>query len=355
MPSDRHRCSNGSKCGSTKAEPRPSLRGEEDSTNLTKILLLGSRKDANIRRLSEALSELGRKHAILDYRESIFSFKIDTSGHFSLTVDDQEISENAAVFDRVLMLRRTQFYPEGEPGESDFVANEYKGLYNLIAQLYGAKVVNPLASRQCLVKPHQQRLAAQAGFLVPTSIVTNNKSDMLSFADEADGNLIIKPLSTAMFYPDNDDARDTVAVLTSRIAQETLAKESPRDLAYGPSFLQHEIAKKFELRIVYIAGSLFAFRIDSQDHKRSETDWRRLSHELQYHPHELGDDICWRIDRFMNNIGFVFGSIDIVIDVNGNPWFLECNNQGVWAWLDDIVGGAITRAIADHLVTISGC
>ena len=41
------------------------------------------------------------------------------------------------------------------------------------------------------------------------------------------------------------------------------------------------------------------------------------------------------------------GSFDMIVDKQGNHWFLECNQNGAWGWLDDIVKGRITEAFAD--------
>jgi hypothetical protein len=35
------------------------------------------------------------------------------------------------------------------------------------------------------------------------------------------------------------------------------------------------------------------------------------------------------------------------VDPEQQVWFLECNQDGAWGWLDDIVEGAVTRAFAD--------
>jgi len=37
----------------------------------------------------------------------------------------------------------------------------------------------------------------------------------------------------------------------------------------------------------------------------------------------------------------------LILDTEQQVWFLECNQDGAWGWLDDIAEGAITRAFAD--------
>lgn len=318
------------------------------------ILILGSKKDANIKLLSRHLEKRDDcRHAILDYQSSAFSFEMTAAGEFTLVVEGMPIASPIAIFDRVLLLKRTEYYPSGEESEADFVADEYRALFNLVAELYGDKVVNSLNSRRCLVKPYQQRAAARAGFLVPDTIISNTKSTLIRFSDQMDDRLIIKPLATGMLYPNSPVGPTATAVLTNRISRKDLVSSSENDLEYSPSFLQREISKLYELRIVYVNKRIFAFRIESQAYERSETDWRRMSHKLGYSPFTLTNDIEDKISNFMNLVGFTFGSLDIVVDRSENLWFLECNNQGVWAWLDAEVNGAITEAIANYLLELA--
>ena len=55
-----------------------------------------------------------------------------------------------------------------------------------------------------------------------------------------------------------------------------------------------------------------------------------------------------KIKRFMQLMGLFCGSLDLIADVGGRIWFLECNQDGAWGWLDDIAGGAVTEAFANE-------
>ena len=70
---------------------------------------------------------------------------------------------------------------------------------------------------------------------------------------------------------------------------------------------------------------------------------------MPFEPFELDDEVERALGRFMRSMGFFSGSTDLVIDTEGAAWFIECNNQGAWAWLDNIVGGAVTRLFADKI------
>ncbi|KUO10863.1 hypothetical protein [Streptomyces sp. DSM 15324] len=53
--------------------------------------------------------------------------------------------------------------------------------------------------------------------------------------------------------------------------------------------------------------------------------------------------------RFLADFGLSFGAFDFAVTASGAWWFLECNPNGQWAWLEDAAGLPITHAIADLL------
>lgn len=66
-----------------------------------------------------------------------------------------------------------------------------------------------------------------------------------------------------------------------------------------------------------------------------------------FKPASLDEETVARVRAFMDRMGFFTGSLDLIVDPEQQVWFLECNQDGAWGWLDDIAEGAITRAFAD--------
>ncbi|MGF1457140.1 MAG: hypothetical protein ACFB6R_17410 [Alphaproteobacteria bacterium] len=54
---------------------------------------------------------------------------------------------------------------------------------------------------------------------------------------------------------------------------------------------------------------------------------------------------------FLKLGGLHFGSFDLVVDPEGVYWFLACNTQGQWFWLDETIDYVISEAFADLLFT----
>ena len=55
----------------------------------------------------------------------------------------------------------------------------------------------------------------------------------------------------------------------------------------------------------------------------------------------------------VDELNLRFGAIDLIRDVNGEYWFLECNPNGQWAWIENRTGLPISAAIVDELEGIA--
>ncbi len=78
-------------------------------------------------------------------------------------------------------------------------------------------------------------------------------------------------------------------------------------------------------------------------------DWRTEYRNLTYEPIQCPDDMRRTLVRFLAHFGLNFGSFDFAVTTDERWWFLECNANGQWAWLEDAAGLPITTAIVDLL------
>lgn len=51
----------------------------------------------------------------------------------------------------------------------------------------------------------------------------------------------------------------------------------------------------------------------------------------------------------LDRVGLRFAALDFVVAPDGEWWFLECNPNGQWAWIEDNTEMPITRALAEAL------
>lgn len=313
------------------------------------FVILGTREDPHVQRVADAVAAFGDLRVeVLDYREDTrVSLTVDGEGRAGMAVGGIALPRHLLIWDRSKIIPGTTVYVKGDdPGVTGFVAREWRALYQLICGLYGDRVVNSLDARKCLLKPYQQVVAAGVGLKVPMTLVTNDKAAALDLMHYSPSGLILKSLCAGRIAPGTDGGNVPFNIMTMRVAEEDLSAADENEIGYCPHVFQHEIRKDHELRIVMIDGKPHGFRINSQLLESSAVDWRKGVHLLDYTPCGIPDALIARLRAYMRAMGLFSGSIDIVVDPDGEYWFLECNQDGAWGWLDEIVDGALTREFA---------
>lgn len=53
--------------------------------------------------------------------------------------------------------------------------------------------------------------------------------------------------------------------------------------------------------------------------------------------------------ELLNRLDLRFGALDFVVAPDGDWWFLECNPNGQWAWIEAETAMPIAAALADSL------
>lgn len=313
------------------------------------LLILGSEEDPHVLRVASLIRDEKIINVfVMDYHnDTKFSLEVDKYGAYQLWINGSPLPNTYLVWDRVKILPGTELYIKGDEINSGYAAQEWRAFYTLLCGLNPGNVVNSLESRRCLIKPFQQILAARVGFLVPPTLVSNNKEKVVDFFTENNKKLIMKSLSAGKVKPAGEGEYIPYNVMTMRVEPSDLATAEPAEIAYCPHFFQTEIEKSHELRVVVVDDQILAFQINSQAHKISEVDWRKGIDYVSYTACEIDSSLSRKIIDFMQAIGFFCGSLDLIVDMSDQAWFLECNQAGAWGWLDDIADGAITRAYVD--------
>lgn len=317
------------------------------------LVILGTRTDSHVDRVIREVERRGNPQIfVLDYlADTRFSLEQDAAGRIVLQINGTTLPERFLIWDRIKLLPGTELYIRGDEASSGYAAQEWRAFYRLLCGLNSERVVNSLESRSCLIKPYQQAVAASVGFRVPPTLVTNDKSSVQAFQQQNGRRLIMKSISAGRLKTAADGGENVpFVVMTMRVPPEDLEAASPEEIAYCPHFFQQEIEKLHELRVVVVDGQVLPFRIDSQKHELSSLDWRKGIDVAGFAPVSLDEGTVARIQAFMSRMGLFSGSLDLIVDPEQQVWFLECNQDGAWGWLDDIAEGAVTRAFADGLV-----
>lgn len=191
----------------------------------------------------------------------------------------------------------------------------------------------------------QAKLAVEAGFDVPPTLVSNDPDRILAFARQH-GTVAVKSQGGAW------RARPEGPVEFAYTQCCTYAElDASRDaLSRAPVVVQPYLDKADELRVTVVDTTVFACRIDSQASERTRLDWRR---DVDAAPHHLVDmqplDEA-RVLALARAAGLRYAAIDLLRARDGRTYFLDLNPQGQFGWIEARTGAPITRTLASALL-----
>ncbi|MFI0268548.1 ATP-grasp ribosomal peptide maturase [Streptomyces luteogriseus] len=228
-------------------------------------------------------------------------------------------------------------FPHLDEQDARFAITQARyGLGGVLASLPGCLYVNhPHRIGDAEFKPAGLATAAQAGFLVPPTLITSSPDAAREFI-KAHGSVIYKPLSNPVYRVDGVSSAIRVAEVT--------ADDIDDDVAGTAHLFQERVPKVADVRVTVIGGEVFCVRIDSD-----LLDWRTDYSRLTYTPVEAPPGIRPALHRYMNRFKLVFGAFDFAVGDDGRWWFLECNPSGQWHWLETETGLPMCAALTDLL------
>jgi glutathione synthase/RimK-type ligase-like ATP-grasp enzyme len=232
-----------------------------------------------------------------------------------------------------------------DPGVREFCTKEsYYALEGLWASLDVFWVSNPFNIRRAENKPFQLHVASGLGFLIPHTLISNNPEEIRRFFGQCNGVIVIKPVRTGVLQMDKEERIIfTTAVKPSDVEHLDMAR-------LAPSIYQERISKRFDIRVTVIGDRVFATEIHSQRFEESEVDWRRGENpDIPHEKHRLPPQIEEKCLRLNKMLGLQFSAIDLVLNPDGQYYFLEINPNGQWAWIEERTGYGLTRYLVDLL------
>jgi glutathione synthase/RimK-type ligase-like ATP-grasp enzyme len=228
------------------------------------------------------------------------------------------------------------------PTQRAFAEHETKEAKTGIWQLMSACnwVNHPDANRVASNKLHQLKVAAEFGFTIPATLVSNSPVAIRQFYDECQGEMVFKRLGGGTI-----DYADQVEVLyTHKINASDL--DNLEDIVCAPGIFQEYVPKRVETRITIVGDEVFACEIDSQSNPATVHDWRRDFANTRYRTHELPVTVAKKCLDFVRMLNLKFGALDFVIRPNSAYVFLEINPNGQWLWIENLTSLPIGNAIA---------
>ena len=230
-----------------------------------------------------------------------------------------------------------------------FAFSEKESRYALVGSVLALSHMVPTMSCPASVwaaehKPYQLSIACQCGLSIPDTLISNSPSEANSFFQCHSPNVVAKPVRTGYL----EDADGPKAIYTSKVEKSHMRQISR--LSIAPATFQTLIHKQSDIRVTIVGEKVFCAEILSQTDDDASLDWRRTSNpDLPHAHHDLPESVEHGLHQCMKRLGLQYGAIDLVLDGEGNYYFLEVNPGGQWLWLDRILGLGITQSIADWL------
>ncbi|MGI9002395.1 MAG: ATP-grasp ribosomal peptide maturase [Pseudonocardia sp.] len=232
------------------------------------------------------------------------------------------------------------FHPDLSENERRWSAGEARlGFGGLLAALE-PWLNHPHRIGYAEYKPAQLSAAVASGLLVPRTLVTNDPDRARAFVADV-GLAVCKAFSGSGVYYDEGFRQ----VFCSLVGPEQC--DDPR-ISRTMHLFQAWVPKDYDVRLTVVDGQFFAARIDGTS-EAAHRDWRSDYSALSYQAVPTPTFVRSRVTALLDRLGLRFGALDFVVAPDGEWWFLECNPNGQWAWIEDETGMPIASAIADAL------
>lgn len=237
------------------------------------------------------------------------------------------------------------WYAALAPLEAEQARRECVALRNNFLALFAPQALwaNPWHARLLAQNKALQLSAARGcGFAIPPTLMSNSPGRIREFLRAHAGHVIYKT-----FQP--------TGLMTCRIAETDLPDDDDR-IRVAPGIFQRRIPKAHELRVTVVGERVFAFRIDSQATQRGQLDFRNAYDEIGVAAIDLPDTVAARCRALCRTLQLVYGAIDLIVTPAGDYVFLEVNESGQFAFLEDMAAAqghaahAIVDAVAELLI-----
>jgi len=195
-------------------------------------------------------------------------------------------------------------------------------------------------------KLDQLYLAKKAGLNIPETLITTQKSNLISFYKKCNKKIITKGINKS---PSLTFKNISLEGYTEEVTQDLINNLSDTFFA---SFFQENIIKQYELRIFFLKDKFFAMAIFSQNDEQTKTDMRKYNDAKPSRtvPYLLPKNIEEKLKNFTRTMNLNTGSIDMIVDNNDDFYFLEVNPNGQFGMVSVPCNYYIEREIAKELL-----
>lgn len=230
-------------------------------------------------------------------------------------------------------------------GDLAFAAAEARrGFGGLFFSLTTRWVNHPGRVADAEFKPAQLHVAASCGLTTPRTLLTSDPNQARIFCQAAEQGVVYKPLSAANIVTGDE----VQLVFTSKVSTADL---DDADLSLTMNLFQEWVPKRYDARVTVVGQRLFGVAIHAAS-SDAYVDWRTDYSSLSYEPVDLPVRVSNGILAYMKRFDLLYGAFDFAV-TDDHWYFLECNANGQFGWLEAETGLPVTAAMADLLVGVT--
>jgi len=204
----------------------------------------------------------------------------------------------------------------------------YSFIVGLVDSFQGKVLTAPSILRKVENKIFQLKVSTDLGFLLPNSLISNDNNQVNKFNTSK---TIAKPLATGK-------------LTTSTAVHSNIITDDVSDISLSPTYFQEYIEKDYELRITIIKDTFYCVKIIADN----KIDWRDSEDNNLYELISTPEVVKQECLNFLKACNLDFGAFDYIVS-DGKYYFLECNPNGQWLWLEMKLGLNISKSIVEYL------
>lgn len=186
-------------------------------------------------------------------------------------------------------------------------------------------------------------LAKKCGLSIPEYDIITSYAQ-LETCKRKWGGIVTKAISNGLYEDINNFRYYTYTELVDDILMFEIAKTE----SYFPSLVTKAIEKKYEIRSFYLDEHFFSMAIFSQSNEHTKTDFRKYE-DNRVEPYKLPQKIENITVNLFHKLNFNCGSVDFILDKDGNYIFLEINPVGQFGMTDYPCNYNLDYIIAKYL------
>ena len=307
------------------------------------VVIISSKTDAHATAVCEDLRMLGQPAILLDLSDfplhSLLSMQYSNGrgNELRLNTPTGEIDFREV---RSIWWRRPQNF-QLDPSLKDhssmqFAFNEsHEAITGLWHSVDAFWINNPASDATAHRKAYQLRVAKDLGLVIPETLISNDPAAVRQFI--GDGEKVI----CKAFSATEANWRETRLVGEEELANLDAVK-------FAPVIFQRYIEAVYDLRITVIGTEVFPAAIYSQESAYA-IDCRIDIGNARIEAVPLPDDIHQKLHMLMDELGLVYGAIDMRLQPDGTYVFLEINPAGQFLFIETATKQPIALCMAKTL------